>query len=307
MIQNEKKPKVSVCVITYNHEKYIRQCLQSIVDQETDFDFEVIVGEDCSTDGTRSIVQEFAERYPAIVKPLYQEKNTGGSKNFLDVHAVAKGEYVAHIDGDDYALPGKLQIQADFLDKHQECNIVWHRMYVLNDKTGDIAEDLIDIAKLPKGGFRRGDIMRFITIGMHSAKMYRAKAGRFNAPEFPILDYFANVEQIGSGAAYVICGKPLGVYRAGIGLASAGNTSKVLLRASFLYFSKKYPAHKKDICAAALLLFISALKNRKWASCKLFLEVIAKTFRFGALLDIWRNRDAYSMFRLPTLIRNGGR
>jgi len=112
-----KTPKVSVCVITYNQEKYIRQCLQSIVDQETDFDFEVIVGEDCSTDGTRAIVQEFSEKFPNIVKPIYQKKNIdGGGYNFLTVHRAARGEYVAHIDGDDFALPGKLQAQANILE-----------------------------------------------------------------------------------------------------------------------------------------------------------------------------------------------
>lgn len=76
----EKVPKLSVCVITYNQKEYIRQCLQSIVDQETDFDFEVIVGDDCSTDGTRAIVQEFARRYPKVVKPIFSEEYWGHPK-----------------------------------------------------------------------------------------------------------------------------------------------------------------------------------------------------------------------------------
>src|SRR5450759_3411095 len=76
MVLPEKIPKVSVCVVTYNQEKFIRQCLQSIVDQETDCDFEVIVGDDCSTDGTRDIVREFAERYPTMIKVILQDTNT---------------------------------------------------------------------------------------------------------------------------------------------------------------------------------------------------------------------------------------
>ena len=133
MDTQEKKPKVSVCIITYNQEKYIRQCLQSIIDQETNFDFEVIVGDDCSTDGTRTIVQEFVERYPSIIKTIVQEKNTGGSKNNLDVHAAAIGKYVAHVDGDDYTLPGKLQLQANVLDADLMCTAVWHRVDYFND------------------------------------------------------------------------------------------------------------------------------------------------------------------------------
>ena len=100
----ERRPKVSVCVVTYNQKKYIRQCLQSIVDQEADFDFEVIVGDDCSEDGTREIVQEFVERYPGLVKAVLHEKNVGIVVNYRSVHDLARGEYIAHCDGDDLWL-----------------------------------------------------------------------------------------------------------------------------------------------------------------------------------------------------------
>ncbi len=75
-------PKVSVCVITYNHVRYLRTCLQSIVDQETDFSFEIIVGEDCSTDGTQGVLQEFEERYPNIIRPKNQFVGARGERNF---------------------------------------------------------------------------------------------------------------------------------------------------------------------------------------------------------------------------------
>jgi len=160
LVQEEKPPKVSVCVITYNQEKYIRQCLQSIVDQETDFYFEVIVGDDCSTDGTRAIVQEFVERYPGVVKPIFQEKNIGGGvHNYLTVHKATRGEYIAHVDGDDYCLPGKLQAQADLLDDDPDCNLVWHRMLV-ETRSGEIRADLMDMPDLAERRFTRGDIIQ---------------------------------------------------------------------------------------------------------------------------------------------------
>ncbi|MDA1381025.1 glycosyltransferase [Plesiomonas shigelloides] len=124
--------KVSVCVVTYNQEKYIAECLQSLVDQVTNFPFEIIVGEDCSTDKTREIVLEFQNKYPDIIKPLLHEQNVGASKNYLMTHAKACGKYIAHMDADDYALPGKLQAQADFLDKNPKCNMVFHRMDVID-------------------------------------------------------------------------------------------------------------------------------------------------------------------------------
>ena len=99
--------KVSVCVITYNHELYITQCLQSIVGQQCSFDFEVIVRDDCSQDGTLEIIRDFQVRYPKIVKLLDASKNIGANKNILAVFSAAKGEYLALCEGDDYWLDNK--------------------------------------------------------------------------------------------------------------------------------------------------------------------------------------------------------
>ena len=104
-MQNINSPKVSVCMVTYNQEKYIRQCLQSIIDQKTNFDFEVLVSDDCSTDSTRKIILEFASNYPKIVKPRFRERNVGALENFVLIHNAARSEYVAHCDGDDLFLP----------------------------------------------------------------------------------------------------------------------------------------------------------------------------------------------------------
>lgn len=135
MIANEVK--VSVCVVTYNQEQYLAQCLQSLVDQETDFNFEVIVLDDCSTDKTIEIAR-FSKKIPRYHKANFAWKKYWRFKNFIFVHEQAVGEYIAHMDGDDYALPGKLQ-SADYLDSNLECNIVFHKMKVL-DTSGDFYE-----------------------------------------------------------------------------------------------------------------------------------------------------------------------
>lgn len=128
-----KKLKVSVCVVTYNQEKYIGQCLQSIVDQETDFDFEVIVGDDCSTDNTHVVVREFLEKYPKIFRAIFHRRNMGGVQNYLDVHNSASGEYIAHMDGDDFWLPGKLKEQINFLQIHPACTAVYSNAVVVSE------------------------------------------------------------------------------------------------------------------------------------------------------------------------------
>jgi glycosyltransferase involved in cell wall biosynthesis len=127
---NDRNLKVSVCVITYNQEKYIRRCLQSIIDQVIDFDFEVIVGEDCSTDNTRLIVQEFAKKYPKLINLVLHDKNVGGCENYRSVHRMASGKYIAHVDGDDWIYPGKLLKQVQYLDSNQHCALVAHRMSI---------------------------------------------------------------------------------------------------------------------------------------------------------------------------------
>ena len=114
-------PKVSVVVLSYNHEKYIRQALDSILAQKTDFAFEVLVGDDCSQDGTRLILEEYAERYPDIMRPFLREKNLGPTRNLYETLKEARGEYLASCEGDDFWTDeNKLQRQSDFLDAHPE-------------------------------------------------------------------------------------------------------------------------------------------------------------------------------------------
>ena len=294
----EKKPKVSVCVVTYNQEKYIRQCLQSIVDQETDFDFEVIVSDDCSTDGTPAIVQELAQKYPGLVKPILHTNNIGAYKNFIFVHAQATGEYISHMDGDDYTFPGKLQAQANFLDLYKECNVVFHRVKVLYEKTGILLDDLTDINLIPKDGYSRSDVLRHITIGANSSKMYRASVQVKKYPEFDIVDYYETVEQVGKGKACFVNEVPYGVYRAGIGIASLGKGTRMALCNSFLYFSKKYPKDRKNVNAAALLLFLADLKNRR-STWRDFFVVWVKTFHPLSAVELLRNWRITKMLRLP--------
>jgi len=292
-------PKVSVCVLTYNHARYVGQCLQSFVDQKTNFDFELIVADDCSGDGTQEIVKEFAARYPGRIRAVLNEKNLGGSANILHAHALARGEYIAQMDGDDYALPGKLQDQSDYLDLHPECNFVWHRMYVLYQATGAMAEDRIRIEHLPKGGFTRGDLLRYMTIGMSSSKMYRAKVRSFAIPPFPVMDFFINVEQIGNGTAAFVSDKHLGVYRAGIGIASRGHYAKTAQNESLLYFFSKYPDYGVQISSAAVGRLAVATMNGNWRDFMLFAGLLARVFRFGSIRDILSHWKYFMMFRLP--------
>lgn len=129
-------PKLSVHVITYNHEAFIAQALDSVLMQETDFDFEIVIGEDCSTDRTGEIVREYAARHLDKIRLLPREMNLGGRKNWLDVYANCRGEYVALLDGDDHwTSPHKLQKQVELLDARRDLVSCFHPARVI-DKNG---------------------------------------------------------------------------------------------------------------------------------------------------------------------------
>ncbi|MBE3869152.1 glycosyltransferase [Vibrio parahaemolyticus] len=94
--------KVSVCVITYNHEMYISECLASLVSQKTSFKYEIVIRDDCSQDSTLSIIKDYKEKYPELIRLLDSSENVGGSKNSMMVFSAAEGEYISWCEGDDF-------------------------------------------------------------------------------------------------------------------------------------------------------------------------------------------------------------
>ena len=131
---NKMPPKVSVSMITYNHEAFIAQAIESVLMQQCDFPFELVIGEDCSTDRTREIVRDYQEKHPDKIRLLLPETNLGMMRNFVQTMQACRGTYVALLEGDDYwTSPKKLQKQADYLDSHPECVTCFHDVKVVND------------------------------------------------------------------------------------------------------------------------------------------------------------------------------
>ena len=130
-------PIVSVCCITFNHENYIGEALDSFLMQETDFPFEVIVRDDASPDTTADIIREYERKYPNIIKPIYEKEN-GFQKGIKPSQVVIKkaiGEYIAFCEGDDYWTDNKkLKIQKDFLDVNNEYVICYGAVKAFDDK-----------------------------------------------------------------------------------------------------------------------------------------------------------------------------
>ena len=136
-IRQNEEILLSVNMITYNHEKYIAQALDSVLMQKVDFKYEIVVGEDCSTDGTRMILLEYKEKYPHIFNLILHEKNVGAAKNIQAVDRACRGEYIAALEGDDYWTdPHKLQTQVDEMRKYPDCHMSFHPAFeIWEDKS----------------------------------------------------------------------------------------------------------------------------------------------------------------------------
>lgn len=156
-MEEKQQMDISIIVFSYCHEKYISRALDSILNQETSLNYEVIAGDDASGDKTPEIIQDYAERFPYIIKPVLRPKNVGATYNGWDLYRRAKGKYIAILEGDDFWLDKyKLQKQFDFLESHPEyighcskclivdergqpdyersCHIAWNKkVFTLND------------------------------------------------------------------------------------------------------------------------------------------------------------------------------
>ncbi|NEV93949.1 glycosyltransferase [Psychroflexus sp. YR1-1] len=156
VIENDNQvthnPVVSVCIQTYQHVSFIEQCLDSILIQETDFNYEILLGEDASTDGTREICMDYANRFPDKIRLFLHHRENNikiggqptGRFNFLYNLYSANGKYIAVCEGDDYWTdPLKLQKQVDFLEENKGYVICFHKVALLSK--GELLEDNITI------------------------------------------------------------------------------------------------------------------------------------------------------------------
>lgn len=207
------RPKVTVCVVTFNQEKVIRQCLQSIMEQTGHFELQVIVSDDHSTDGTVEILKEFAREYPGSMELILGEINVGPFENFKRVHRRAAGEYVAHVDGDDYMLPGKLEQQLFHLDANPQHSMTAHRMAI--EKSGKISGRTREVPETVSLSWLILNHPAFL----NSSMMYRRSlVGDLLNTERDFIDFYSYVHFAKQGSIGFV-NKALGVYRASVGIS----------------------------------------------------------------------------------------
>lgn len=246
MNSNENEIQVSVCVVTYNQEDYIVECLDSLVSQQTNFKFEIVVGEDCSTDNTRAIVQSYVDKYPNLIVPLFYKKNVGAVENVKQVYKKAQGKYIAHMDGDDLALPNKLQTQFDILEANSDCNVCSHDTQQI-EKEGKLKKKSWTY---PEGKYDLFNLYHKLPFFAHSSKMFINKYDSEFWDDLLdasyILDMDVHIENLMDGDIYHI-GELLGTYRVGSGMSNENSKfNKVLALGAERVFEKGLEIFKDD-------------------------------------------------------------
>jgi glycosyltransferase involved in cell wall biosynthesis len=175
--------KLSVLIITYNHERFIVQAIESVLAQKVNFAYEIVIGEDCSTDGTRAIVMDFQQRFPERIKLLPTERNIGAMRNLERTIAACRGQYLAFLEGDDYwTSADKLQRQIDFLDAHPDRAICCHRVRFLYETGSEDFDVKFDVFPPSAAGpYTIEDVLKGNFVMTCSMVLRRELIGRFPA------------------------------------------------------------------------------------------------------------------------------
>jgi glycosyltransferase involved in cell wall biosynthesis len=171
--------KLQVLTVTYNHGPYIAQAIESVLMQQTAFNVEMLIGEDCSTDDTRAVIESYREKYPDRIKPVFNEKNLGPAENFKALYHRADAEYIALLEGDDYWTDAsKLARQVEFLERNPTFSFSFHNVNIIDQSAGTVKPHFAPRSMAPYGtlaNLLRGNYIQSCSV------VYR----RSNLPKIP--------------------------------------------------------------------------------------------------------------------------
>jgi hypothetical protein len=309
-------PRVSVAVLVYNHSAYLAQALDSILAQQVDFPFEVLIGEDCSTDDSFEIALRYQQSHPHAVRILTADGNVGVFRNARRLLDATRGKFIASLDGDDYWLPGKLERQVSFLEAHPDCSAVYANAIAIDrgdrviGQFNDIGTRSFDLRYM----VRRGNFLNSSSI------LYRAECKQaLEANGTNLLDYMVHLTLARCGNIGHL-GQPLVVYRVGSpGSMVANDNAKV--RELYWQALLSVPSDRVDPVdlAAGMADFLRKIFFRSMRTGNVSLlrgwwpRVVAAApvgrLRFMALFawSILRGGARELQGRVAGLIRGGGR
>lgn len=240
MVIHVKYPKVSVVVITFNQDKYISDCLNSILEQEYK-NLEIIVSDDGSSDRTPYIVRTYQTQFPELFVTNFNVENVGITPNSNKALALCSGKYVAWMGGDDLMLPTKLQRQVEVMESNPSCHLVYHNLSVFATKTGS------ELHKFNEKHKHSGGVSKLIKYGSFNGacasmtRMQASPAHGFRSPLLVASDWLYFVDVVGRYGEIIYIDEVLGRYRR--------HENNVTAKAAFL------PQHKLDHFVSCQILF----------------------------------------------------
>lgn len=236
---------VSIFMMVYNHGKYLKECLDNILLQKTNFNYDIVIGEDCSQDNSREILLTYQKLYPGKFKLLLHPQNIGAMKNQNEIFKNCTGKYIAICEGDDYWTdPLKLQKQVDFLEENKDCVLCFHKVKIVKP-TGELVDDFI--TKVPENFELRETLAKKLNYIHTPSVLFRnVIQTEVDAMEFknsPIGDYFLYMMLTKYGKIGYL-EDSMAVYRYGVGIFSSLNRLKHI-KVNILLFTNLY-SYEKD-------------------------------------------------------------
>lgn len=299
--------KVSIIMLTYNHQSFIRQALESVLMQQVDFTYELLVGDDCSPDHTQDIIREMEPLFEGRMVPILREKNIGGAGNSQDLLMRAKGEYLAFLEGDDFwTASDKLQKQVDFLDTHPDYYACYHKCCQVDGENNVTYERMPEFTKV--GDFTLEDYNQFKLPGQTETAMMRREIALIDGISLPRLRFTPGDRLIPLAAMYkgkIYCSDDvMGAYRSVVSSSHQSWSKKYGMDNLFgnYYFFRMHRELEKVGRAAGLKV------DMRLPDSEMFYNVLVRAFfwkwRSFILLVIY-------MMLVPShrlfMLRNGGR
>lgn len=310
-------PKVSVVVPVYNLAPHVADCLEGLIGQETDFPFEIIVGDDGSTDGSRQICDLMAERCPERVRVLPAQPNMGLVRNLKRLMAEVRGAYVAYLDGDDVALPGKLALQAAYLDANPGCALVYHESDMFDSDSGQsirpYSKGYYNWPRIPRQATLE-HLVRYGTFLQASAVMFRAHPHLVEAIDDRcriIADYPMHIMNVGYlGGTVDFIDHVLGRYRVHAGSFSTATAKSAERRvavteelATACRNGLRFGLPEEVVTAGVgHVYYAAALYFLKRGEDELFQTMLARSTEGGQMFDD-RHRTAWQLRNKPDAVR----
>lgn len=266
--KDSRELMVTIRCLVYNHEPFLRQCLDGFVMQQTNFRFEAIVHDDASTDGSAAIIREYAAKYPDIIKPIYETENQyskrdGSLRRIMNAHM--HGKYVAYCEGDDYWTdPLKLQKQVDFLESHPDYVMCSHRFKIYNQSKQQMGDDWHDDVTAPFS-YNLNSLIHDNWYHTPATVVYRYSAFCMeeyekykNAKDATLYFYLLK-----KGNGYMMP-EQMAVYREHSGGVWSGVPYYNRLHADFINRMSIYEVEQSDEAACFLRSLFTRLMSRKW-------------------------------------------